>query len=87
MGLPGFVVENVVDNEEVEVDSENDASLEDLPIDSNNEKDLLTHLPEHGLCFTHTLQNAIKNGFKTAGNIDRVIARASSIVSFVRKST
>ena len=37
-------------------------------------------------CFTHT-QLVIKDGFKQAGNITKVLSKVSTIVSFSKKST
>ena len=40
----------------------------------------------HVPCFTHTLQLAIKDGFKQAPNINKVMKKATAIVSYVHKS-
>ena len=43
----------------------------------------LIYLPEHDSCFIHTLQLVVKDGFKQAGMINKVLA---NIVSYVRRS-
>ena len=47
----------------------------------------MSFLPKHDSCFTHTLQNTIKDGFKAIGPMSNIISRASAIVAYVRKST
>ena len=51
------------------------------------EEDEIEHLSEHLPCFTHTLQLVISDGFKQAGPINKVLAKARKIVSDVRTST
>ncbi|XP_065907752.1 zinc finger BED domain-containing protein 4-like [Dysidea avara] len=42
---------------------------------------------EHHACFAHVLQLVVKDGMAKAGQINTVIKRCSSLVSFVRRST
>ena len=43
--------------------------------------------PDHERCFAHTLQLVIKDGMQQATRCTNAIAKASSIVNHVRKST
>ena len=43
-------------------------------------------LPEHDPCFAHSIQLVVKDGFKDARGINKVLSKAASIVSYVRKS-
>ena len=54
-----------------------------VTLDEEEMEPLSKHLP----CFAHTLQLVIHDGFKQAGSIGKVIAKASKIVSRVRHST
>ncbi len=49
--------------------------------------DELCQVSEHLPCFAHMLQLVIKDGFKQAGNITKVVSKCSTIVSHVKKST
>ena len=85
--LPGFTE---VSNEECS-DSEDDCvdnSLEDVEEIEDRDKIYydLYEICQHVPCFAHTLQLVIKDGFKQAGNINKVISKVSSIVSHVKKS-
>ena len=42
---------------------------------------------EHHGCFTHVLQLVVKDGFKNASQIERIINKCSKIVAHVRRST
>ena len=46
----------------------------------------MVYLPQHDSCFAHTIQLVAKDGFKNAKAINKVLAKAASIVSYVRKS-
>ncbi|XP_033874243.2 zinc finger BED domain-containing protein 4-like [Acipenser ruthenus] len=43
--------------------------------------------PERSSCFAHTLQLAVKDGLKEAGQMRTVIAKIANFISHVRKST
>lgn len=71
-----------------EDDSDDDSELEDefeassvLPADIYDD---ITN--EHIPCFAHTMQLAIKDVFKQASSINKVLSKASGIVSHVKKS-
>ena len=59
----------------------------DFELKTTEFHDVLSDICDHIPCFTHTLQLVIKYGFKEAGNINKVLAKASSIVSHVKIST
>ena len=46
----------------------------------------MTFMQQHAPCFAHTLQLVIKDGFKQAPNINKVMKKATAIVSYVHKS-
>ena len=46
----------------------------------------LSEVSQHVCCFAQTLQRVIKDGFKQAGSINKVLSKVSVIVSHVRKS-
>ena len=54
---------------------------------SLDESDESQVLFEHHACFAHVLQLVVKDGMAKAGQINAVIKRCSSLVSFVRRST
>ncbi|VDI73534.1 Hypothetical predicted protein [Mytilus galloprovincialis] len=77
--LPGF--EDTTDDG----DSGNDKP-EDIDCFDENE-DEFEHLPKHSRCYAHTLQLVIKDGLKDCtSHMCTVIAKASKIVNFVRRS-
>lgn len=81
--LPGFpVVSDELDDDD-DIDIDDSASLEpdDIPVEIYDD---FHH--EHIPCYAHTLQLVINDGFKQAGNISKVLGKASAIVSYVRKS-
>ena len=53
----------------------------------NNSIDEWHVLCEHRACFAHVLQLVVKDSMVKAGQINAVIKRCSSLVSFVRRST
>ncbi|XP_046578557.1 E3 SUMO-protein ligase ZBED1-like [Haliotis rubra] len=53
---------------------------------SNMKKAFRVDLPEHQSCFAHTLQLTVHDGFGEGGQINKIIAKASNIVSHVRRS-
>ncbi|CAC5408450.1 unnamed protein product [Mytilus coruscus] len=77
--LPGF--EDTTDDG----DSGNDKP-EDIDCDDENE-DEFEHLSKHSRCYAHSLQLVIKDGLKDCtSHMCTVIAKASKIVNFVRRS-
>lgn len=86
--IPGFV-----DTQSTEdLTREDDGDFEDEPVESPDPEEdnstLLSHLPERFPCFAHTLQLVIHDGLKDAGTqTSKLIAKASRIVSHVKKST
>ncbi len=84
------------DHSDEEADDEGDgAGLFDLlqgepqyeHVDGSQDDDLLKFIADHDPCFIHCLQSVVKDGFKNATQINKVIAKASSIVNYIRKST
>ena len=73
--LPGMDINSDSDD--------NDGSLNN--IDVTDELDFLP--PQRHSCFAHTLQLVVRDGLRDAGQLKQVIAKVSSIVSHVRKST
>ena len=79
--LPGFDV-LIAD----ELDSEPSDEEDEVDIQSVDVTNSLSYLPEHDSCFIHTLQLVVKDGFKQAGIINKVLAKTANIVSHVRRS-
>lgn len=81
--LPGYER-----NEEMEEDDDTNIDEEDIDFTSIDDYNDSLDLPvEHHGCFAHALQLIVKDGFKKAGQVNRVIAKCSKLVSHVRKST
>ena len=74
------------DDDDDDDDENDDSSITDDP-ETSQFYDDLRNVSEHSPCFAHTLQLIIKDGFKQANAIVKVLKKASSIVSFVKKST
>ena len=68
-------------------DSEAEESERCGSINSFDESDEGQVLFEHHSCFAHVLQLVVKDGMAKAGQINSVIKRCSTLVSFVRRST
>lgn len=93
--LPGYEIENEEeDDTDGEVECLEDDESDDLnmgEIDRSFESELsndLDGLPaEHHGCFAHVLQLVVKDGFKRAPQVEKIIRKCSKIVSHVRKST
>ncbi len=85
-GLPGFDSAAVmVDDSDDDSDSEDFSDGDDD--DFHDPESAYEQLPiTHLSCFSHTLQLCIKDGFKGAGAITKVVAKASNIVSHVKHS-
>ena len=87
--LPGFEELGIDSNQ----DDDDDNDFEDLDTDETRNDcmqefyDELCQVSEHTPCFAHVLQLVIKDGFKQAGNINKVLSKCSTIVSHVKRST
>lgn len=78
--LPGFF--------DTTSDTNDETDLEDDDLDDVNDSELFEVLSiEHNSCFAHTLQLAVKDGLKEAGQLNISLSKASKLVSFVHKST
>ena len=80
--LPGF--QNEEDEEDDEEVEEDDSGTDD-EVESGTVFDSLP--AEHHGCFAHILQLVVKDGFKNASQIERIVNKCSKIVSKVRRST
>ena len=77
--FPGFSKGND-DQPESELGSEDEDSVDDVePVDI--EEAGLEFLPEHDTCFAHTLQLVVKDGFKEAESLNKVLVKAGKIVT------
>ena len=57
------------------------------PTDSSViDEDVFEYFPEHQFCFAHTLQLAVNDGMKDIGSLQKVVTKASNIVSYIKKS-
>lgn len=84
--LPGL--EQVDDESELEEDTDDESEIEDKPDETQTEfYNDLSNICEHIPCFAHTLKLVIKDGFKEAASINKVLSKVSTIVSHVKKST
>ena len=79
--LPGF--ETTVTNETW---SDDDDDEDDDLTTAVSDDSLFEYVNDHISCFAHTLQLVIKDGFQQAGTINKVLVKASAVVSHVRKS-
>ena len=82
--LPGF--EDCHDNTDEGDDSDNEDGADDTDTEPEEDPTMYAYIQQHLSCFAHTLQLVIKDGFKQAGAINKVLAKASAIVAHVRKS-
>ena len=82
--LPGFEEDTEVLEDEVESD-ESEEEQEDN-YQGNIGTDVYSELNQHRPCFAHVLQLVIKDGFKQASSINKVLSKVSAIVKHVRKS-
>lgn len=48
------------------------------------DEDVLEYLPQHQSCFTNTLQLIVKDGMKGIGSLQKVITKASNVVSHIK---
>ena len=92
--LPGYEPAHSEDTPNNVDDSDsNDSNDSDSDDDSGDTSDptdngVYDFLPGHHPCFAHTLQLTVKDGLKGAGAaLNRLLAKASKLVSHVRKST
>ena len=84
--LHGFEEENDDYSEDENDDSEGE-EVEKLEMPQELQDDIYSDLNQHIPCFAQALQLVIKDGFKQAPSINKVLSKASGIVSHVRKST
>ena len=64
----------------------------DIEDEDDDEYEMITSfdfdvLGEHISCFLHTLQLMVKDGLQNIGSVSSTIAKASKMVSYVRKSS
>ncbi|XP_069103066.1 zinc finger BED domain-containing protein 4-like [Argopecten irradians] len=88
--LPGFENMKSDDKNDDDVDEDDDRSecCDDESESESLEEQILTDsLPTHSRCYAHTLQLVVKDGLKQcSSHLKNIIAKASNIVSFVRRS-
>ena len=84
-GLEIFSIEDSSDSEDERGDTTY-SSLEDKLEDRDEIYKDLCEVSQHVHCFAQTLQLVIKDSFKQAGSINKVLSKVSMIVSHVRKS-
>ena len=85
--LPGFDTETVTNsNSDIESDTSDDDSDNSDEIEVAGLRESMTYLSNHDSCFAHSLQLVVKDGFKNAGTINKVLVKAAKIVTHVRKS-
>ena len=82
--LPGF---ERLGNEECEDNDHSDGDEDDglQPIENEDVYNELVEISTHICCFAHTIKMVIKDGFKQAGIINKVLSKVSTIVSHVHK--
>ena len=67
---------------------EEDDSDEESSLSASDDSTMFDVLPvEHHGCFAHVLQLVVKDGFRSASQIERIINKCSKIVAHVRRST
>ena len=81
--LPGFDLIAIDGSSSDSCDEDDD---DDDSIHPINLKNCMTYIPEHEPCFIHSLQKVVKAGFKETGTVNKVLAKAAKIVSYVRRS-
>ena len=87
--LPGFeTINECVHESDESDDDDSDCVFTEIADDETSQfYDDLSNISQHIPCFAHTIQLVIKDGFKEVHNIAKVLKKASTIVSFVKKST
>lgn len=79
--LPGF------EEEQKSFDDESESDGEDNCDDDDMSKLCDEIFPKHSRCYAHTLQLVVKDGLGDCSpSLKSIVAKASNIVSFVRKS-
>ena len=89
--LPGFEESTTGDalldsDNETDNEDDDDTTTGSTTDPSTIDEDVFEYLPEHQSCFAHTLQLVVKDGMKDIGSLHKVINKASSIVSHIKKS-
>ena len=85
--LHGFEEDEILLENEVEVTSYVEEEQEDIyQLEGNIGTDVYSELNQHIPCFAHVLQLVIKDGFKQASSINKVLNKVTTIVMHVRKS-
>ena len=68
-------------------DSDGDEDDDLKSIENEDVYDELVEINTYVRCFAHTIQLIIKDGFKQAGTINKVLRKVSTIVSHVHINT
>lgn len=74
--------DNEIDGDTTTNDDSHDTTTDSSIIDEN----VFEYIPKHQSCFAHTLQLAGKDGMKDIGSLQKVVTKASNIVSYIKKS-
>ena len=82
--LPVFDVE--LENEESDSDDDDDVEDDENEILAANLSECMVYLPQHDSCFVHTIQLVVKDGFKKAEAINKVLLRHSYVQKSVNAS-
>ena len=83
--LPGYE-EEIQENEIISDEEDDEHDLEECDSESSTLIDQAIPADHHG-CFAHKLQLVIKDGFKQASQIERIIRKCPKFVSHTKKST
>ena len=82
-----MIDQGICESDESDDDESDDSVItEDDDNDTLQFYDDLSNISQHVPCFAHTVRLIIKDGFKQVNSIAKVLKKASSIVSFVKKS-
>ena len=83
--LPGFEEDEILLENEVESDELEEEQEDNYQLEGNIRTDVYSEFNQHISCFAHVLQLFIKDGFKQASSINKVLNKVSDIVKHVRK--
>ncbi|KAI0215018.1 hypothetical protein LSAT2_032966, partial [Lamellibrachia satsuma] len=87
-GITSKISAIITDNASNMDASDSDGDSDDDDDVEHDEQDVeVPELPQQSSCFAHTVQLLVKDGFKVATQTNKVLAKASTIVNHVRKST